>query len=411
MQRTSSSNTRTELVRRLQRLAGVALPRGNDPTNAAFGGVQGGVPVVDDPNALAASINTAFSSLLQSLAGTLPPQQVDTMSIGSPKEALDEALNQAQQVLTLATPANPVVASLVAAMKARPIDVALKDGPTGLSTSLPSDLSGIRRATEKIAFGGPPPPDPGKGPPVDDSVPKMVGDRVFSAGQSPFMATVKIRGGQAPYALAIASPPAGDVKFSPVGGDPQTFTLTAFPPDGLGVGKPSDTLQVVVTDVKGKASTPQLVAIDWESYLRNVQHQVRITLDPTFPGVNVVLGAVAQTYELRLRVTDPPATFTLAVAGSSTDPVYRLDGGKLKVWADLAFLLDPRLPQPVQFVVTMQDEDGRPIGSCPVPVSYVQGPALKLEGLGGQIVTHAGESVSVRGYGIAPGATAALVRQ
>lgn len=384
-------STRQDLFRRLTLLGGQVLPKANDPSNQIFTQAAANLPVSDNPNTLATNVNTAFESLLASLSGIVPQQIGGPDSIGSPQESLEEVLNQAAQVLTLATPASPVIRQLLGALKAKPINVDLKRGPTGLSVSLPNDLSAIKDAALRIARAEPPGKQggqPGHHKQVVAAAltPSISGSGVYAATAMQFSTTLSVTGGTAPYQLTVASssnlnnvPGVGLGATVLPTGDPTQFMLVSSYLPG---NPPFLALELTVTDHLGNSNN-QLVIVDWTTWLAATQAEIELDGQPPAITPGGVAGLMVEEVDLIAR--NLPSQFTLVLKGptpnvqpsaSAPPPVWIQTNSKLRVWVDLSFLAGVANPN---FVLEAHDVSGKTLCSCTIPVEQLSGPTYTVE--------------------------------
>jgi hypothetical protein len=298
------------LARRLATLAGGALP---DPSNATFAQMQRQVGKLkgQSPQQLSASLNTAFQSLLNSLGAALP-QQIGgpPMTIGTPDQALDEATNQAAQILSLAATASPVIGQMISTLKARPLKVEV-DGPSGLSTTLPKDLGEIRDAANLIA--------------------SRTGAGVVPSSAVSLLATA----------------------------DPTQFTLSAVPPYGFSRGD-TTVVEVTWTD-SAKNQGIQLIVILW-------------LIDPPAPPPSLTLKTkvpvqvLTTPQRIDFIAQNLPDDFTLDVKDVPRVPMAQmLDGDCLSVWIELAPTFNPDL-KPKGFTLRVLDAQNNVVATCFVPL-------------------------------------------
>ncbi len=414
----SSSSTKTELFRRLATLAGQAVPSFVDPTNTTFGELEGTFPLSDDTSTLSASVAASFDDLLKSIGGGIPSQEAGAMSIGSPREAMEETLNQAKQILSLATPASPVIARLIAALKTRPLNVDLKDGPTGLSTSIPADLGAIRDAANRIAGGVAPtkgPPRPVPMPKTSDA--KIVGGPIFQPTLPSFTQSLTVTGGAVPTRFLELGPvnPLMDVRISNAGSG--AFQLTAIlldtPPSGVTSFGFTLTPKDGPTDPSGPpgkpTGKPQIFRVDWSAWLAGGGRLPRLTLQG--PGPVLAIDAPDPVRELAFEYQTLPSQFTLTVDGSSVAPVWSTQSGVLLVSIDLSFLLASATgPGNLPLRLHVLDRNLQQVTYVDVVVLLLPGSfTLDSAALEADIPITPGAPITVTGANIGPFASAALV--
>jgi hypothetical protein len=406
MSNSSSGSGRAELFRRLVTLGGL-LPPADDVTTGAFAQVRTDLtPTTDDPVGVRKQVRAAFAVLSNTLADAVPPMEAHPMAIGSPKEALAEALNVIPQILNLSNTANPVVGQLVAAARAKPVDVDLRKGPTGLSTSLPADLAKIKEAAFRIARvrGDDDDDDAPRSKPVPPkpkvtTKPAVTSSKVIQPGTQLYGGRVTVTGGVLPYIPLLRTPPSAAVNLLPTN-DPHVFTLSAIAPDPAS-GITSVPFEIVWQDAHGKPLSRDIVVLDWSHYLATSVHKAQMT--PVGPGPVVQEAATVQVYEVVFEVKNLPSPFTVDAVGQSAAPVWRVDGEDLKVWFDLSFLVpaDPTTQgPPTSFVAEVKDKHGNVACQCSVPVTFTVADLTLEDALADVLTVPENSTITLHGSGI-----------